>query len=456
MSGGSPRRRLRLGERLRLGGRPFDELDRRIIRLALPALGALLVEPLYNLTDSAIVGHLGKEPLGGLAIATGALNIVGWTSAFLEMATVSFIAYRRGAGDEAGAGRAAGAAYVWSIGTGVAVALLVAGLAVPVVHVLGGRGLVGRDAVTYLRISAIGLVFLLVALAGTGHLTGLGDTRTPFRIALKANTVNIVLEVVLVYGARAGIAGSAWGTVVAQIVSAGLFSAASRRAVIKPMRPGRRELTRLGSDGVPLTIRTVALGLALLASTAIAARLGSARLAGHQIALQIWLLLALTLDALAVPAQVFVGEALGRGDRPGAERVGRRTLLFGLVAGAALGLATIALSWLIPWAFSSDPAVRHQATVALVICGALQPAAAIAFVLDGLLLGASGYRTLQYAMLASLLAFAPLAAVTLADHGLGLVGVWLALTCWLTSRALILGWCWLRGRWGEPEPAVAA
>jgi putative MATE family efflux protein len=441
-----------VGERPRRWPGRFDALDRRIIRLALPALGALLVEPIYNLTDSAIVGHLGREPLGGLAIATGALNVVGWVSAFLEMATVSMIAFQRGAGDTEGAGRAAGAAYASSVAVGLFVAVLVALLAGPVVDALGGHGAVGRDAVVYLRISAVGLVFLLVSLAGNGHLTGLTDTATPFRIALVANIVNVTLEVVLVYGARAGIAGSAWGTVGAQLVSATLFVAASRRAAVRPARPRRAELVRLGRDGTRLTVRTAALGLALLCSTAIAARIGTARLAGHQIALQVWILLALSLDALAVPAQVFVSEALGRGDRASAVRVGRRTLLFGLVLGGAAGVMTMSLAWVLPAVFTSDAAVRGQATLALVICGALQPAAAAAFVLDGLMLGAAGYRTLQYAMIASLLAFAPLAALTLADHDLGLAGVWLALACWLTARAGLLGWRWLGGHWSSPAP----
>lgn len=432
-----------------MGLRPqFDELDRRIVRLALPALGALIVEPVYNLTDSAIVGHLGRAPLGGLALATGGLNIVGWTSAFLEMATVSLVAYRRGAGDREGAARAAGAAYAWSVAVGALVAVGVFLVASPLVRLLGGRGAVANDAVLYLHISAVGLLPLLLTLAGNGHLTGLEDTRRPFLIALVANLVNVVLEVVLVYGAHLGIAGSAWGTVVAQVVSAALFVVVSRRAAVAPRLPGRAEMVRLGSDGVPLTIRTVALGVVLLASTSIAARLGTARLGGHQIALQVWLLLALTLDSLAVPAQVFVGDALGRGDRSAAEQVGRRTLRFGLAAGTAVGLLTIALAWVLPYVFSSDASVRHQATIALVVCGALQPAAAIAFVLDGLVLGAAGYRTLQYAMLLALLAFVPLAALTLTHHFLGLVGVWLALACWLVARAVILGRRWLAGHWG--------
>jgi putative MATE family efflux protein len=431
---------------MRRRGWKFDALDRRIVALALPALGALLVEPIYNLTDSAIVGHLGRAPLGALAVASAILNIVGWTSAFVEMATVSLVAFRRGAGDEAGARRAVGAAYASSLGIGVVVAAAVALLAPIGAVVMGAHGAVARDAVTYLRISAIGIVPLLVSLAGNGHLTGLADTRRPLLIALVANAVNVALEILLVYGLHLGIAGSAWGTVAAQVVSAVLYVVVSRRAAIRPGRPVVEDMRRLARDGIPLTIRTVALGIVLLAGTAIAARLGTAQLAGHQIALQIWILLALSLDSLAVPAQVYVSEALGSRDRPQAEEIGRRTLRMGVVAGGAVGAVTIALAWVLPAVFSSDPAVHHQATIALVICGFLQPAAALAFVLDGLVLGAAGYRALQWAMLLALVAFVPLAASTLAHHGLGLVGVWLALTCWLVARAVILGWYWLTGR----------
>ncbi|MGA8680032.1 MAG: MATE family efflux transporter, partial [Acidimicrobiales bacterium] len=127
----------------------LDALDRRIVTLALPALGALLVEPLYNLTDSAIVGHLGRAPLGALAIAGGAITVVWWTAAFIEMATVTLVAQRRGAGDSEAAMRDVGAAYVLSIGLGALCALLIVALAVPIADVLGARGLIARDAVEY-------------------------------------------------------------------------------------------------------------------------------------------------------------------------------------------------------------------------------------------------------------------------------------------------------------------
>ncbi|HEV8064222.1 MAG TPA: MATE family efflux transporter [Acidimicrobiales bacterium] len=428
-------------------------LDRRIVAMALPALGALLVEPIYNLTDSAIVGHLGRAPLGALAIASGSLNIVWWTTAFVEMATVTLVAQSRGAGDLESAAKDVGAAYVLALLLGVVSAAFIALAAPGLTSLLGGKGAVAHGSITYLRIAAIGLVPLVVTLAGTGHMNGLGNTRRPFEIALVSNFLNVVLEVVLVYVVHLGIAGSAWGTVAAQVVSAAFFVRSSRRAELRPSPPLAAQLKRLARDGLPLTVRTVALGAALLASTAVAARFGAAVLAGHQIALQIWLLLALALDALAVPAQVLVGEAIGRRDPAEADRVGRRTLRLGLVAGAALGALTMALAVVIPYVFSADPSVRHQAMLALLICGAQQPLAALAFVLDGLLLGASEYRVLRSGMLVALLGFAPVAGLVLGFHVLGILGPWLALSAWLMVRTAYLMGGWRRGRW---RAAVAA
>lgn len=429
-------------------------MDRRIVGLAVPALGALIVEPLYNLTDTAVVGHLGRSPLGGLALATSVLNLLGWTAAFLQMATTSTVAFRRGRQDEHGAAAAAVAGYVAALGLGVIVALLVAFAGPPLAHLLGGHGDVEHNATTYLRISALGMPFLLVTLAGTGHLQGQEDTRTPLRIVLVANLVNIALELMLVYGFDLGIAGSAWGTVVAQAIAAALFFRVAAARTPRPVpRPTMPEYAVLLRNGVALVIRTVALGAALVASTAIAAQVGPATLGAHQIALQVWILLALTLDALAVPAQVFVGAALGRGDVVDAAEIGRRCLLIGAVVSGAVALVTMALAPALPYLFSGDGTVRSIATIGLLICGALQPFAAIAFVLDGLLLGAADYAVLRRSMILALFAFAPLAVATLLDHRLGIVGIWLALTCWLAARCALLGRSWMARTRAATRPA---
>lgn len=424
-------------------------LDRRILALAVPALGALIVEPVYELTDTAVVGHLGRSPLVGLALAATVLNVVGWSAGFLTMATTSRVAFLRGRGDEGGVAAVVHAAYAVAAALGVLLAVLIAIFGRAAADALGGSGAGLDAAATYLRISAIGLPFLLFALAGAGHLQGLEDTRTPFRILAASNAANLVLELLLVYGLHTGIAGSAWGTVIAQIGSAAMFVTVAVRRTGAATRGVGEEVRRLLRDAGPIVVRTVALGAAITGSAAIAARVGGATLAGHQITAQVWLFLALIVDALAVPAQVFVGAELGRANAVAAADVGDRCLRIGVVVAAGLTLLTCALAPVLPYAFTSDAQVRHAAMIGLFICGAQQAFAAGAFVLDGLLLGASDYRTLRRTMLLSLFAYAPFAAATLVDHRLGIAGVWLALTCWLAARTTLLGRRWQSREWAD-------
>jgi putative MATE family efflux protein len=427
------------------------ELDRRIAVLALPALGAIAAEPAYSLADTAIVGHLGRTPLGALAIATTALTMTAWLAIFLSTATTSAVAglFAGRAADRAA--RSAGAAYLVAVGGGVLVAVIVVVTAPWVAVLLGAHGAVLSGAVGYLRASAAGLPFLYVSYAGNGHLVGLANARTPLRIAVSANVLNAGLEVFLVYGLHLGLLGSAWGTVAAQVVTAALYLAASQRAAVRLARPGRAEVTALLRDGHRLSVRTIALGVVPLTTTAIAARLGPVALGGQQVAMRVWLLLALLLDALAVPAQVYVSSALGAGDLDGARRVGRRTLRLGLLAGIGIGIVTAGLAFWVPVLFTPDHAIRHAATVALLVAALTQPVAALAFVLDGLILGISDYVAMRRAMILAIGAYVPVAALVLAFHGLGLAGIWVALGLWLAARSVLLG-----RRWQAQVRAAAA
>ncbi|HEY1625300.1 MAG TPA: MATE family efflux transporter [Streptosporangiaceae bacterium] len=428
------------------GAKSGAELDRRIAALAIPALGSIAAEPLYNLADTAIVGHLGRTPLDALAIANAALMLASWVAIFLSMATTSTVAIRR-AREPAGAGRAAGAAYIIAVAGGVLVALIVVAAAPAAARLLGGAGdnsKTVQGAIEYLRISAIGVPFLYVSYAGNGHLVGLADTRSPLRIAVGANALNIALETALVYGAHWGLRGSAWGTVIAQIAAAGWYFATSRKAAIAPGRPGEQEIRTLLRAGQQLSVRTIALGVVPLTTTAIAARLGPVALGGQQIAMRVWYLLSILLDALAVPAQVYVSSALGADDHEHARLVGHRSLRLGLLAGLALTVVTAALAPVVPAVFTHDPAVRHAAMVALAVSSLTQPLAALAFVYDGLILGIADYKAMRLAMLLAVLAYVPMAALTIRFHWLGLPGIWVALGCWLAARTGILARRWAR------------
>ena len=416
----------------------LSERDRRIVALAVPALGTLAVEPLYVLVDTAIVGRLGTTPLGGLALATTVLTTLLWVFNFLSFGTTARVAFLQGRGQTEQSAVVAAQGLWLSAVLGVPVALVV-GLGGRVLAAgLGGHGPVLAAAVTYLRISALGIPAVLIALVGQGYLRGVLDTRTPFRVVLTANLLNVILEVVLVYVAHLGIAGSAWGTVAAQWVAAGWFlvlvgERLARTDVVR--RPVIAEMRRLVVIGRHLFVRTGALLITLAAATAVAARVSTSTLAGHQIALQVETFLALTVDALAIAGQGLVGTSLGAGRPDEAQAASERLLVVGLWVGVGLAFTVVGSSWLIPHIFSSDRAVIGRATTGLVLVGVLQIPGAVAFVLDGVLMGASDFRFLQWAMLAAGVAFVPIGVAVLVWPRLGIAGVWGGLLVWMCVRA---------------------
>lgn len=426
-------------------------LDRRILALALPALATLAIEPIYLLVDTGIVGRLGTAPLGGLALASTVLNSFVFLCSFLSTGTTARVAFLTGRGDDAGATAAVPQALWLAAGIGAALTATVAVFARTLAAALGGHGAVLDNATTYLRISAISLPAVLVVFVGNGYLRGRSDTRTPLAVVLVANLVNVVLEVVLVYVLDFGIAGSAWGTVLAQLLSGAWFLTILARRMAEhgtPLAPNPEHLRRLFRVGRQIALRTASLLGALALATSVAARFGPATLGGHQIAMQVWFLLALAMDALAVGAQAIVGTALGR-DRPDdARAAARRTIQLGLVLGVVFAVAVAATASLLPHLFSTDASVVDRARLGLFMVALTQVPASLAFVLDGVLEGASDFAFLQWALLGALVVFAPFAVGARLAH-LGIVGLWCALVIWLCVRAGALAVRFRGSRWLE-------
>lgn len=219
----------------------MPSLDRDILRLAVPALGALVAEPLFLLTDTALVGHLGETELAALGVASTLLQTIVGLLIFLAYATTPAVARRLGAGDRAGA-IAAGIDGMWlALGIGVVLALAAWPLAETVVGWFGSTAAVNGEAVTYVTISLLGLPGMLVVIAATGLLRGLQDTRTPLVVAVAGFAVNAGLNALLIYGAGWGIAGSAAGTVLAQWAMAAVYVVIAVRAARASgiaLRPG--------------------------------------------------------------------------------------------------------------------------------------------------------------------------------------------------------------------------
>ncbi|NJP70553.1 MATE family efflux transporter [Streptomyces sp. C1-2] len=422
--------------------------DREIVALAVPAFGALVAEPLFVLADSAIVGHLGTAQLAGLGIASALLTTAVSVFVFLAYATTAAVARRVGAGDLRAAIQQ-GMDGVWlALLLGAGVIAVVLPLASPIVELLGASETAAPYASTYLRISALGIPAMLVVLASTGVLRGLQDTRTPLYVAVAGFLANGALNLVLVYGVGLGIAGSAWGTVIAQCAMAVAYLFVVVRGARRhgaSLRPDAAGIRACAQAGAPLLVRTLSLRAILMIATAVAARLGDADIAAHQIILSLWSLLAFALDAIAIAGQAIIGRYLGAGDTEGAREACRRMVQWGVASGVVLGALVLAGRPLFLPLFSGDADVHHAALPALVIVALSQPVSGVVFVLDGVLMGAGDGPYLANAMLITLAVFTPL-ALLVPTLGGGLTALWGAMTVMMGMRLLTL---WLRSRSGR-------
>ena len=427
-------------------GRLRSPHDREILRLALPALGALAAEPLYVLVDTAIVGHLGRPQLAALGLA-GTVLAGGFTIFnLLTYGTTSVVARASGAGEQERAARLAAQAFWVSLGIGLLVVVVCEAFAGPLLRALGAHGKSGDYALTYFRLAAIGLLPALVALAGQGYLRGVSNMRRPLEIVVIANIVNAVLEVLFVYGFHWGIAGSAAGTAIAQTGMGVAFAvellqphADSKRPSLQAMRP----MLRVGRQ---IFVRTAALYASFLVAASVCARMGDPQLAAHQIAAQLFFFLALILDSVAIAGQVIVGRMLGAGDPESAYASAVRMIGWSVVVGAAFAILLLPLAHVVPRAFSNDPAVLHEAAELWPYFVLMQPLAGAVFALDGILIGAGDTSYLMWAMIAASAIFITLASVALARDW-GIVGVWIALDVLIAARLGLLGIRFAGRRW---------
>ncbi|WP_020574660.1 MATE family efflux transporter [Actinopolymorpha alba] len=424
--------------------------DGEILRLAVPAFGALVAEPLYLLADSAIVGHLGTPQLAGLALAGTALQTLVGLCVFLAYATTGAVARQVGAGDRRTA-LALGIDGLWlALGLGLVLAVIGLVVAPTVISAFDPSPAVHEYAVTYLRIAVLGMPALLLTFAGTGVLRGLQDTRTPLWVAGASYLANVGLNLLFVYGFGWGIAGSAWGTVLAQTggaIALVIVVVRGARRNGASLRPDPRGIRASAHAGAPLIVRTLTLRVAIVATVYVATSFGDSSLAAHQVAFTIWNALAIALDAIAIAGQAIVGRYLGGSDVTGTRAATRRMVEWGFAAGAVFAVVMVATQPLYIPFFTSDQEVRALLGQVVLVFAVFEPVAGVVFVLDGVLIGAGDGRYLAYAGLWTLVAFLPLCGLVFVTNA-GLVALWWAFGGFMVARLVTLvvrerGHAWL-------------
>ena len=422
---------------------------RELLTLAVPALGALLAEPLYLLADTAVVGSLGTDPLAGLGVASGALLFGYGLCVFLAYGTTAAVARLTGAGEDR---RAADQAIqgLW-LAAVLGMALAVVGIATTdaIVSGLGATGAVADQAATYLRISLLGAPAMLLMLAGVGYLRGRKDTVRPLQVAVGTAVLNLGLELVLILGMNRGIGASAAATVVAQWTGAACYLGWIGRDVVRrraSLTPHLGSIGRMLTVSAQLLVRNLSLAGTFLVGTSVATRIGRVDVAAHQVAFQVWMATALTMDAVAIAAQAMVGERLGAGDAVGAVSIGKRVIAWSVGMGLALAVVLVAARESVATVFSDDPAVVALAGFLLVHVALMAPLGGVAFALDGVLIGAGDQRFMARAMAgAAVVSVTAMVAGRLAGQGIG--WLWAAIWLFIGLRSIFLGLRFASDRW---------
>jgi MATE family multidrug resistance protein len=435
-------------------------LDREIARLAVPALGALAADPLVSLVDTAWVGRLGADALATLGIATTVLITFFFIFNFLAYGATPLIGSALGRGEPDVAARVGGAAAAMASIAGVlslAAALVFAPL---LVRIMGADASIAADTVAYLRIRSLALPAVLLITVGHGVFRGHQDTRTPFVVTAGFNVVNLVLDPLLIFTFGLGINGAAIASVIAQWAGVAWFAVLVRR----PNNRSRlvsfhgltwHEMRPLMGASAALVIRTGSLLAVFAVATAVASRISNIAIGAHQVASQLWLFLALVVDALAIAGQSMIGPQISSGRSDQARRIGNRLLQLGLVVGFGLGFVMAAMSAALPHLFTDDEAVLRAVDSVFWFVVVMQPINALVFVWDGIGVGASAFRFLAGSMLAAaLVTIAALLAVL--PTGGGLVMVWWSLTLLMMLRLGALTWWHYNGPLSAAEVETGA
>ncbi len=392
-------------------------LNRQILALAVPAFGALVAEPLFVLGDTAIVGHLGTEPLAGLTLGSTVIQTVVGLMVFLSYSTTPAVARALGQKNLSRAYESARNGMWVALLLGIVLALVLWVTATPILMAMGGDGATLHHARHYLLPSLAGLPGMLLVLAAVGVLRGLQDTKTPLYVASTGAVLNLGLSFLLVYRAGLGVAGSAIATAIIQWTMAVVLGGMVLRGVRKhsvPLTPTLRGLGSVFAVGFWLMLRTLSLRVALVATVFVIGQQGAQNLAAYQLTMTFFNFLAFALDSLAIAAQALLGKEMGARDmhteqgQNAVARLKNRLVRWSLGFGIITGLLCPLVGFFGGRLFTPDQSVQHLFALAMLVVAVGQPLAAYVFILDGVLIGAQDVRYLALASLLTLGVYLPL------------------------------------------------
>ena len=422
---------------------------KHINKLAIPALISGVSEPILSLTDAAIVGNINvnaTESLAAVGIVTTFLSMLIWVLGQTRSAISSIVSQYVGANKiEQIKNLPAQAIFII---TALSVLIIVSTypFTTAIFKLYNASDLILDYSVDYYKIRVFGFPFTLFTIAIFGAFRGLQNTYYPMIIAIIGTLINIILDVVLVYGIEGfinplNIRGAAYASVIAQIFMAalaGLYLLKKTTITLKLSFPFHKEIKRFLLMIINLFVRTLALNVTLYYASAFATSYGKQYIAAYTIAINLWFLGAFIIDGYASAGNILSGKLFGAKAYKTLLLLSKKLIKYGIILGVIIAILGSVLYYPLGRLFTKDPEVLIEFYKIFWIIIAMQPICALAFIFDGIFKGLGKMKHLRNVLLLStFLVFIPLLFwLDYLDYKL--YAIFIALTFWIIARGISL------------------
>ncbi len=428
---------------------------KEINKLAIPSIIAGISEPLLSIVDTAVVGNVKENSIAALAavgIAGSFIAAIIWVLGQTRAAISAIVAQY--VGEKKLETISVLPSQILFINVGLSILLYFGTVffAGQIFEMYNASGLVLTYAVDYYKIRALGLPFSLFVFTAFGVFAGLQNTFWPMIVSIIGALVNILLDIVFVYGIEGfvepmHVKGAAWASVIAQIIMAVLVAVLFLKKTpfrFKLIFPLHFEIKRLVGLSLNLFVRAMALHITLYFANSYATNYGKEYMAAQTICFQIWLFFAFFIDGYASVGSIVSGKLKGAKEFLGLEELVKDLNKYGIIVASILMLFCFAGYFQIGIVFAKDQEVLEVFNAVFWLVLIMQPINAVAFVYDGVFKGlAEAVKLRNTLIIATFVGFLP--TLLLVDYlDLKLLGIWIAFTVWMLFRTGVLYWHYKR------------
>lgn len=436
-----------------------QEIRAQVLRLAVPAIVEQVLMTLVSMVDMMMVGSLGAGAIAAIGLSNQPMFTAQALFSAVSVGNTALIARLMGARDVKGANHAARQSFMLAMVMSGLLTTFVLAAAPHIIAFMGAEPDVAPMGIAYTRIVGFSLLFSLSSLILNGVLRGAGDMKTPMRVNITANLINVVGNYLLIFGKfglpQLGVTGAAYSTLFSRFVALCmvLWVFFSGRFMLRfhykdSWRPDFEVIKRIFRVGLPASLEQVIMRMGMMLYARTVSGLGTVAYAAHQVAINIEGLSFTPGMGFAMASTTLVGQSLGA-DRPDlAKRFGLEARKIAMILMGSVGVILFLLPRQLMSLYTSDPNVIRLGVMCLRIIALVQPMMASNFVMMGSLRGSGDTRFVMVATLAGIWCVRLTLAIFLVKHlGLGLMGAWIAMSLDQLTRGTLAYLRFRQGGW---------